>query len=128
MKFPGVPPERFHLYKALTGDKSDNIPGIKGIGATTAIKFLTEADTPTEYALKNIKAKSSMTFLESQDEYKAFINAIDLSKCPYKISNDTFKSPEFDPSALDDMAVEYEIVENYLAKKQSYNLDLMSLS
>jgi len=29
-------------YKALCGDKSDNIPGVKGIGKTTAVKLLSE--------------------------------------------------------------------------------------
>ncbi|VXD25775.1 DNA polymerase I [Planktothrix serta PCC 8927] len=29
-------------YKALCGDKSDNIPGVKGIGKTTAVKLLAE--------------------------------------------------------------------------------------
>jgi 5'-3' exonuclease len=32
----GVPPERFADYLALTGDTSDNIPGVPGIGQRTA--------------------------------------------------------------------------------------------
>ncbi len=41
--------EKLHIYphqvidyKALCGDKSDNIPGVKGIGKTTAVKLLGE--------------------------------------------------------------------------------------
>lgn len=38
----GVPPERIVDYLALTGDSSDNIPGVKGIGEKTAVKLLAE--------------------------------------------------------------------------------------
>lgn len=38
----GVPPECVVDYKALCGDSSDNLPGVKGIGAKTAVKLLTE--------------------------------------------------------------------------------------
>jgi 5'-3' exonuclease len=34
----GVLPENFRLVKALTGDKSDNIEGIRGFGAKTVVK------------------------------------------------------------------------------------------
>ena len=36
----GVPPEKIIDLLALTGDVSDNIPGIKGIGPKTANKLL----------------------------------------------------------------------------------------
>lgn len=35
-------PEQVVDYKALCGDKSDNIPGVRGIGAKTAVKLLSE--------------------------------------------------------------------------------------
>lgn len=38
----GVPPEQVIDFKALCGDSSDNIPGVKGIGEKTAIKLLTD--------------------------------------------------------------------------------------
>lgn len=38
----GVWPEQIVDYKALCGDSSDNIPGIKGIGDKTAVKLLAE--------------------------------------------------------------------------------------
>jgi DNA polymerase-1 len=38
----GVPPERIADYLALVGDASDNIPGLKGVGPKTAVKWLTE--------------------------------------------------------------------------------------
>ena len=41
----GVRPDQVVDYKALCGDSSDNIPGVKGIGAKTAVKLLGTYDT-----------------------------------------------------------------------------------
>lgn len=38
----GVPPERIPDYLALVGDTVDNIPGLRGVGPKTAVKWLTE--------------------------------------------------------------------------------------
>lgn len=40
----GLQPRQFIDYKALVGDTSDNIPGVSGIGAKTAVKLLQEFD------------------------------------------------------------------------------------
>lgn len=41
----GLKPEQMIDYKALRGDPSDNIPGVKGIGEKTAIELLKEFKT-----------------------------------------------------------------------------------
>lgn len=38
----GVPPALIPDYLALVGDASDNIPGLRGVGPKTAVKWLTE--------------------------------------------------------------------------------------
>ena len=38
----GLPPNKLPDFKGLVGDKSDNIPGVPGIGEKTATKLLTE--------------------------------------------------------------------------------------
>jgi DNA polymerase I len=38
----GVPPDRILDYLSLTGDASDNVPGVPGVGDKTALKLLTE--------------------------------------------------------------------------------------
>jgi DNA polymerase-1 len=38
----GVPPERIADYLALVGDASDNIPGLRGVGPKTAVKWISE--------------------------------------------------------------------------------------
>ncbi|MEB3273386.1 MAG: DNA polymerase I [Prochlorothrix sp.] len=47
----GVPPEQVVDYKALCGDSSDNIPGVKGVGPKTAVQLLQEyGDLQTIYS------------------------------------------------------------------------------
>ena len=41
-KKTGVYPENIIDFKALKGDSSDNIPGVKGVGDKTAAKLITE--------------------------------------------------------------------------------------
>jgi 5'-3' exonuclease len=43
----GIHPKHFHFFRALNGDKSDNIDGIKGVGETTLRKYLPEIADPT---------------------------------------------------------------------------------
>lgn len=46
----GLSPEQLIDHKALVGDKSDNIPGVAGVGHKTAVKLLTEyGDLETIY-------------------------------------------------------------------------------
>ncbi|NLN20056.1 MAG: DNA polymerase I [Firmicutes bacterium] len=42
LKTMGITPEQIPDWKALVGDKSDNIPGVAGIGAKTATRLLQE--------------------------------------------------------------------------------------
>ena len=41
-KFLGIYPHQVVDYKALLGDASDNIPGVKGVGAKTALKLIND--------------------------------------------------------------------------------------
>lgn len=41
----GIKPKQVIDYKALCGDKSDNIPGVNGIGEKTAVKLLKQYET-----------------------------------------------------------------------------------
>lgn len=44
----GAPPEKMKLYLSLIGDKSDNIPGVKGVGPKAAYKIIQQASTLDE--------------------------------------------------------------------------------
>ncbi len=41
-KYGGISPEKIADVKALQGDRSDNIPGVEGVGEKTAIKIIKE--------------------------------------------------------------------------------------
>jgi DNA polymerase I len=45
LEYLGVRPDQVVDYKALTGDKSDNIPGVQGVGDKTAVTLLQSYDT-----------------------------------------------------------------------------------
>lgn len=61
----GVWPEQIIDYKALCGDSSDNIPGVKGIGPKTAVDLLTQYKTLEGIYehLEELKSKSVKTKL-----------------------------------------------------------------
>lgn len=57
----GVPKESYLLYKALVGDESDNIPGIKGIGPILASKLVHNYPTITRLRLGLLNSDSFPT-------------------------------------------------------------------
>lgn len=66
----GVFPEQIADYKALCGDASDNIPGVKGIGKKGAVELLTQFKTLEEIYenLDQIPKKRLRTLLEDSKE------------------------------------------------------------
>ncbi len=71
----GVAPERVVDLKALTGDSSDNIPGIKGVGPKTAINLLKENDT-----LDGIYRALDKIQQNNDKKYKGFIKGSVIEK------------------------------------------------
>lgn len=65
----GLTPQQIIDMKGLMGDKSDNIPGIPGIGEKTAIKLLAEYET-VENVLENIDNISGKKLKERLTEGK----------------------------------------------------------
>lgn len=66
----GIEPSQVVDYKALCGDKSDNIPGVKGIGEKTAVKLLAEyGDLEAIYArVEEIKGATKKRLLEGKTD------------------------------------------------------------
>lgn len=81
-----VLPENFRLVKALTGDGSDNIEGIKGFGLKTIIKcfpFLSERRSTAGEVLeaaKGVKGKVGKQLIEQKDRFLENLQLVDLSE------------------------------------------------
>ena len=90
----GVTPEQIPDYKALTGDSSDNIPGVRGIGPKGAANLLKQFGTVEGVYenLNKITAKGARTKLEEGRE-SAFMS-LELAKMRFDVP------VKFDPEAL----------------------------
>lgn len=66
----GVWPEQVIDYKALTGDRSDNIPGVYGVGEKTAISLLEKYQTLDEIYdhLEEIKTRFRNKLAEGRED------------------------------------------------------------
>lgn len=71
----GVRPDQIRDYLSLTGDSSDNVPGVKGVGAKTAVSLLSQFDNLDRiYAsLEEVSSKSQREKL-TQDRENAFLS------------------------------------------------------
>ena len=99
----GVLPEQIKDYLALTGDTSDNIPGIKGIGPKTAVKLLKQYDSLKDIldnleSLQDTRIRSKIENDQNGDrnlQLSEQLTTIDLD-VPLKISPCELKRPEID--------------------------------
>lgn len=82
----GVLPENYRLMKALAGDASDNIEGIKGFGLKTIPKsfpFLAERkSTPNEIleAASGLKGVLGKRLIEAESKFRENLTLVDLSE------------------------------------------------
>ena len=90
----GVTPEQIPDFKALTGDSSDNIPGVRGIGPKGAANLLKQFGTldGVYENLENISAKGTRKKLEDGRE-SAFMS-LELARMRFDVP------VKFDPETL----------------------------
>ena len=69
-RYLGLYPEQLVDFKAIAGDPSDNIPGVKGVGEKTALQLLGEyGDFDGIYKnLSNIKPRQAKLLLEGIEQ------------------------------------------------------------
>jgi 5'-3' exonuclease len=85
----GIPAHNFLMYKALMGDKSDNIPGVKGLGPKKLPKIVPDLFTQTTLDLDFIlehagKGEEPMhkRISESADQLRLNEELMDLKNPP----------------------------------------------
>ncbi len=95
----GVTPEQIVDYKALCGDKSDCIPGIKGIGDKTAVKLLNEYQTleGVYHNIEQIKGATKKKLETGKEDalHSQFLAKIEINS-PIEINLDDSKLVGFD--------------------------------
>jgi len=108
----GVDPIRIIDLKALEGDKSDNIPGVPGIGNKTAVKLLSQFET-VEVIYAKLEQIEGKPLLKKLSENK---NLADLSKrlatiktdVPIDLNLENYAfDPQKQPSQLADLFNRY---------------------
>ena len=109
----GVPPERIIDLMALTGDSSDNIPGVKGVGPKTGKKLLDEFDT-FDNLIDNIEEIKNPRVMEKlrNDKDLAILSkqlvTIDLD-VPIELNIDDLNLQQFDVDVLVGRLKEFEL-------------------
>ena len=107
----GIPPHQVVDYKAIVGDKSDNIPGIPGVGEKTALRLLEQYGTLDEiYAHLDEVEKRWQTKLEEGKD-SAFMSrdlAAIHTDLPVKLDLEHARADRFDPAALEAFFTELE--------------------
>jgi DNA polymerase-1 len=108
----GVNPRQVIDYKALCGDKSDCIPGVRGIGDKTAIKLLAEYHNldGIYHAIAEIKG-ATKTKLEQgkEDAYHSQYLATIITDVPLEIELEDTKLTGFDLSLVQPLLQSLEL-------------------
>jgi DNA polymerase-1 len=82
----GVHPANMVIYRTFTGDASDNIPGVNGIGPKTVLKLLPELGDSTEFTVDAVFQKSKDLLKESKS-YQKILDNSNIIKQNYQLMN-----------------------------------------
>ena len=107
----GVGPEQIVDLKALMGDSSDNIPGVRGVGPKTATKLLETYGTldGVYENVDEIKGKVGQTIAEQKDQaYLSQTLARIVVDLPVRLDLEQASCENFDPIAAEELFRELE--------------------
>ncbi len=107
----GVKPDQVVDYKALVGDKSDNIPGVVGIGEKTAVSLLlTYGNLDQIYNHLDDISETTRKKLQASKEY-AYLSqklATIITDLKIKLDLDMARTEHFDPARVEALFRELE--------------------
>ena len=107
----GIEPKQIIDLKALMGDSSDNIPGVRGIGEKTAIKLLQEYGTLDNLYnnIGSIKGKMQEKLIEDKNNaYMSYELATINCEIPVEINLEDIKMQPKNSQKLNDIYEELE--------------------
>lgn len=96
----GLPPSRLLDYFALTGDSSDNIPGVPGVGPKSAQKFIAEYGTLEGlYAVVDQLKQTKMVRQVQDNREQAFLSRDlvrlnEAAEVPEDVAHYSFREPD----------------------------------
>jgi DNA polymerase I len=99
----GVPPHLVVDYKALVGDTSDNIPGIRGVGPKTAVKLLDQYGTLDNIFAHVDEIKGAVGKKVAAGREQAYLShklAQIVTDAPIQLEIDACVSQDFDPETV----------------------------
>ena len=108
-----VTPQQFIDVKGLMGDKSDNIPGVPGVGEKTAFKLIAEYGS-IENVLENIdkisgkKLKENLEAFKEQAVHSKHLATI-VKDVPIEFNIEDIKVSEADAKELKKFIIEYQM-------------------
>jgi DNA polymerase-1 len=84
----GVHPNNYVIYRTFTGDNSDNIPGVAGIGPKTILKSFPELADSTVFTLEDLVAKcNNKIALNETKNYNKVLASYDTIEKNYRLMN-----------------------------------------
>jgi DNA polymerase I len=107
----GVPPGQVVDYKAIVGDKSDNIPGVPGVGEKTAAALLEKFGTLDNIYenIDQIENRWKTKFEQGKESaYMSRALAQIKSDLPVKLDLEKAKARDFDPAKIEQVFKELE--------------------
>ncbi len=107
----GVPPEQVIDVLALAGDKSDNVPGVQGVGMKTAIKLVKQYGSAAEVLnhADEIKGKLGENIREQRENVLLSKDLVTIRlEAPYECDPNELTYGPWEGSKLHDLFAELE--------------------
>ena len=129
----GIEPPRMVDLKALMGDSSDNIPGVKGIGEKTALNLLQEYKTLDNIYenIDNIKGKLKDKLVEGKESaYQSYDLATIYTEVPIDTDFESIKYKGYDPINFIEILEElefYSLIKRLDIKKENINREIKNI-